>query len=140
MITLELKGFDNVLKSLSDKEKALTKEVDAEMAAFCFDVNKIQKTLVPVDKGFLRSSLKVRKESVLNYNIVSEGQGSQYAPYQEFGTGGLVNVPVGLEDEAIIWKGAGIRKVNMRAQPFFYAPAFELWVKFVEKVKDIMKQ
>lgn len=140
MIKLELTGIDKVLKDFDNKSAQLVKEVDTEMAAYCFKVNDIQKTLVPVDKGLLRSSLQVKKEGTLDYNIRSTGLGSSYAPYQEFGTGGLVSIPAGLEDEARQFKGAGIRKVNMKAQPFFYAPAYELWGKFIEKVKDILKR
>lgn len=41
-----------------------------------------------------------------------------YAPYVEFGTGGLVDVPEGLEDYAIQFIGKGIRQVNLPPRPF----------------------
>ena len=41
----------------------------------------------------------------------------------EFGTGGLVSVPTELQDEAIKFKGRGIKKINIRPRPYLY-PAF----------------
>jgi len=66
--------------------------------------------------------------------------GVNYAPYIEFGTGGLVSIPAGLEEEAIVFKGAGLRKINMRAQPFFFRPAFEEFKKMVERLKKLYGQ
>ena len=45
--------------------------------------------------------------------------GQKYAPYMEFGTGGLVDVPSGLEDYAIQFKGQGIKTRSIYRQPFF---------------------
>ena len=51
--------------------------------------------------------------------------GAEYGPYVEFGTGAGVIVPAELREYALQFKGAGIRKVNTRAQPYLY-PAFFL--------------
>lgn len=139
MIGLRATGFENIRKRLKDKEKALTTVVDKEMAAFAADVNAEQKRLAPVDFGFLRSSLQTRKVNPLEYEIVSIGNGSQYAPYQEFGTGGLVDVPSGLEQVAQQYKGKGVRRVNMKPQPFFFRPFLQEKAKFIKKIEDLLK-
>lgn len=140
MIKLSLVNLKGLEKQLKEKDKQLTKVLDAEIKAAVLNINNKQKSLAPVDFGVLRSSLKWSKESPLNYEIASVGAGSSYAPYVEFGTGGEVEVPKGLEDFAIRYKGKGIRKVNMRPQPFFFQPAFEEWNKFKRKLKEMLKK
>lgn len=77
-------------------------------------------SLAPVDLGILKSSINGEVNG-LN-GIV--GTPVKYAPYMEFGTGGLVDVPAGLEDYAIRFKGAGIKQVNLMPRPFLI-PAFK---------------
>lgn len=77
-------------------------------------------SLAPVDLAFLKSSINGEVEG-LN-GIV--GTPIKYAPYMEFGTGGLVDVPAGLEDYASRFKGAGIKQVNLFPRPFLI-PAFK---------------
>ena len=77
-------------------------------------------TMAPVDLGILRSSINGEVDG-LN-GIV--GTPVKYAPYMEFGTGGLVDVPEGLEDYAMKFKGAGIKQVNLFPRPFLI-PAFK---------------
>lgn len=71
-------------------------------------------TLAPVDLGILKSSINGEING-LNGVI---GTPVKYAPYMEFGTGGLVDVPEGLEDYAMKFKGAGIKQVNIPPRPF----------------------
>jgi hypothetical protein len=77
-------------------------------------------SMAPVDLGILRSSINGEVDG-LN-GIV--GTPIHYAPYMEFGTGGLVDVPEGLEDYAMKFKGAGIKQVNLFPRPFLI-PAFK---------------
>lgn len=76
--------------------------------------------LTAVDLGILKSSINGEVDG-LN-GIV--GSTVRYSPYIEFGTGGLVDVPAGLEDYAIKFKGAGIKQVNLFPRPFLI-PAFK---------------
>jgi len=46
--------------------------------------------------------------------------GAHYAPYVDFGTGSQIQIPSDWKDVAIQFKGAGIREVNNKPQPFFY--------------------
>ena len=77
-------------------------------------------SLAPVDLGILKSSINGEVDG-LN-GIV--GTPVKYAPYMEFGTGGLVDVPSGLEDYAMKFKGTGIKQVNLFPRPFLI-PAFK---------------
>lgn len=74
----------------------------------------------PVDLGILRSSINGEVDG-LNGVV---GSTVRYSPFIEFGTGGLVDVPAGLEDYAIKFKGAGIKQVNIPPRPYLI-PAFK---------------
>lgn len=76
--------------------------------------------MAPVDLGILKASINGEVDG-LNGVV---GTPIKYAPYMEFGTGGLVDVPAGLEDYAIKFKGAGIKQVNLFPRPFLI-PAFK---------------
>ncbi len=76
--------------------------------------------MAPVDLGILKASINGEVDG-LN-GIV--GSTVRYSPYIEFGTGGLVDVPAGLEDYAMKFKGAGIKQVNLFPRPFLI-PAFK---------------
>jgi|SRR6187431_149739 len=77
-------------------------------------------SLAPVDLGVLRSSINGEVDG-LNGVV---GSTVRYSPYIEFGTGGLVDAPAGLEDYAMKFKGAGIKQVNLFPRPFLI-PAFK---------------
>jgi hypothetical protein len=84
----------------------------------------------PVNFGFLRASIgRSFTHGSLQATVSAGGQGKgvnvNYAPYVEFGTGTRVVVPDDVKDYAIQFKGAGLRKVNNRAQPYFF-PAVRL--------------
>lgn len=140
MIKVSLSGIKGLEKAIKGKSDALVKGVDMEIKASVLEINQQQKSLAPVDFGALRSSLKWAKTAPMTFELVSSGAGSSYAPYQEFGTGGLVSIPQGLEAEAAQYKGKGIRQINMRPQPFFFAPAFTELNKLKKRIENMLKK
>ena len=63
-----------------------------------------------------------------------------YSAYMEFGTGGLVEVPKELKDQAIKFKGNGVKQVNLRPQPYLY-PAFVKGRKnYIKSLKKELKR
>lgn len=119
-ITISLAGMEGLKKAIKNKEKALIDGFDAKLTVTTLDINAAQKRDIPKDTGTAARSLGFDVSKPLNKSNFSAGPGSSYTPYLEFGTGGLVEIPSGLEDVAIQFKGKGIRKVNMRARPFFF--------------------
>lgn len=90
---------------------------------------------VRVDKGFLKNHL-YKEQKGLNAEV---GDTAHYAPYVEFGTGGLVDVPAGLEDYAIQFKGNDIRQVNLPARPYLFNSAFEEVTMMIQRIKNGIK-
>jgi len=123
------------------KFKAWTSRLSAENTSQCQRIilgtctNIVRKAmrLAPVNFGFLRASIGTNATGTgMNAEVWAGGAGKgvnvHYAPYVEFGTGKGVSVPNELAEYAIQFKGKGIRKVNNRAQPYFF-PAVKLSVK-----------
>jgi len=87
-----IKGIDQVVKELRKIGKDIEKEIDATTSDIADQIAGDAKRTAPADMGKLRQSIYPAKIKESNYKIVAS---APYAPYVEFGTGGLVNVPVG---------------------------------------------
>ena len=121
---------DFITLKLPDSEKAAFSEwIYSQKSETVADVRKlVKKTLedisrrtkqfAPVDHGYLRSSVRV----VNSHNELggSVFVGRHYSPYVEFGTGTKVVAPADVSEYAMTFKGRGVRKVNLRAQPYFF--------------------
>ena len=66
---------------------------------------------------------------------------ADYAPYLEFGTGGLVDIPEGFEKLAATFKGKGIKRINLPARPHIIPAAYKardfLSRQIEKKIKDL---
>lgn len=126
-----LASLQNKLKQLPDNIK---KELvqDIEDAADMIVMKAVQRA--PVDFGVLKQSIgNQAKNKGLNYIVFVS---ADYAPYIEFGTGALVDVPNGLESYAMQFKGKGVKQVNLPARPFFFPGFFEEREKLVKTLKE----
>ena len=136
-LKFDIRGFDEIKKALDKKVEAVTKGVNDEMDKAAFEIHAKQVQYTPVDTGLLRESNEVDVTKPLEKVLRNA---TEYAGYIEFGTGGLVNIPNGLENHAAPWKGAGIRKVNMRAQPYFFRAFFEETPKMLARIKKVITE
>lgn len=94
----------------------------------------LKSTGAPVDFGDLRQGINEVKVDDYHYKVIAV---QRYSAYMEFGTGGLVSVPNELKEIAIQFKGAGVKQINLRPQPFMY-PA---WIKGkLNYLDDLTKQ
>jgi HK97 gp10 family phage protein len=133
---VNLSGLKDVEGKLNKLSLIMT-DVSNEINASALKIYTDAKREVKVDNSTLRSSIAINPDSKgsLTYSVEAR---AKYAPYVEFGTGGLVDVPAGYEDFAIQFKGKGIRKVNLRARPFLI-PAFEQEKpKLIKRLKDLL--
>jgi hypothetical protein len=114
------------------------KEIAEAIMIATRQTSKGAKMYAPVDKrvghgGGLKASIRPSYEGKTGEVTVGAG----YGPYVEYGTGNRVNVPGELKDYAIQFKGAGIRNVNNRPQPYLYPSFFLNREKFI---KDMDKR
>lgn len=122
--------FQELTLTLSRAGQDMERFIKDEIEASGREIELKAKQLAPVDLGKLKQSI--------NYAPTDNGLGAMisvnvtYAAYQEFGTGGLVSVPEELRELAELYKGKGVRQINLRPQPYLY-PAF------VEGRKQLME-
>jgi len=134
--SVNLNGLKEVEGKLNKLSLIMT-DVSNEINASALKIYTDAKREVKVDNSTLRSSIAINPDSKgsLTYSVEAR---AKYAPYVEFGTGGMVDVPAGYEDFAIQFKGKGIRKVNLRARPFLI-PAFEQEKpKLIKRLNDLL--
>ena len=116
-----IKGLDKLIKDL----KALGDEGEQVLAGVtevtARDIEANAKIYAPKDTGKLAQSIKALEISKLTWKVLANATGlAPYAAYMEFGTGGLVDVPAELTDMAIKFKGKGVKRIDLRPQPFLY--------------------
>lgn len=122
------KELANKLTALGNQGEQMVKD---EIEGAGREIELKAKQLAPVDLGTLRQRI--------NYAQTNAGFGASisanasYSAYEEFGTGGLVNVPEEMRELAEYYKGKGVRQINLMPQPFLY-PAF------VEGRKNLIEQ
>lgn len=129
-----LKGVQDFLNKIDENLKV---DLSNEINASALTINRNAKRNVVVDNGFLRNSIIVTPDAQgsLTYSVEAR---AKYAPYVEFGTGGLVSVPAGFEEFAMQFKGKGIKKINLRARPYLI-PAYESEVpKLIDRLNKLI--
>jgi HK97 gp10 family phage protein len=134
-ISIDFQGYEKVLQKIqqypNNKKRAV--KLILEKAAFNIQ-NNARRILTPQTKQSKNLHQQIQSQPTAEGARVFVK--ADYGPYVEFGTGGLVNVPRGLEDYAIQFKGRGIRKVNLPARPFMYPAYKEEKPKIAKLVKN----
>lgn len=129
-IGIEVEGNKTLVKGLKDAVQSMLEFVEEEIHDTTQEIASKAVSRAPVDLGILRNSNYVK----LGKMSGETGFTVKYAPYVEFGTGGKVNIPAGLEEYASQYKGAGVRQVNLPARPFLFNSAFEEQVELTNKL------
>jgi HK97 gp10 family phage protein len=132
---VNLSGLKDIQDSLKAIDGKLRQDVGDEINASALNIQNSAKRLAPVDLGFLRNNIALVPIGDLTFAVEAR---AKYSPYIEFGTGGEVNVPAGYEDLAIRFKGKGIRRVNIKPQPFLI-PSYETEKpKLIDRLKKLL--
>lgn len=119
---LESKGLAMLQNKLKRLKEISSTELSNELAKTALLSVNAAKLLAPVDTGGLRNSIASERLNEKNIRIYA---GKEYAPYIEFGTGRFVTFKylqsLGISASyANQFKGNGIKKVNIRPNPFFF--------------------
>lgn len=132
---VNLTGIKEVENALKVMDKHLRQDVGDEINASALNIMSSAKRLAPVDLGFLRGQISIEPVNDLTFEVEAK---AKYSAYIEFGTGGEVRIPAGYEDLAILFKGRGVRTVNIRPQPFLI-PSFETEKpKLIQRLKKLL--
>ena len=128
-----IKGLKKLLKKLNLPPQDIDKIVQANGS----EMAQTARRLAPIDTGKLRQSIRKRKVEQFAAEVTA---GAPYAPYMEFGTGGLVEVPPELAEVAIKFKGRGIKRVDIRPRPFMFPALVLQRGQIVEDFKRYFKK
>ncbi|AGO48423.1 putative tail component [Cellulophaga phage phi10:1] len=119
-----VKGLSKLIKDLSKLGDAVDKKVSATVEASARELASDAEQLAPRDLGDLRQSIRPQEITKKTWKVYANFTGlAPYAAYIEFGTGGKVSVPSELADMADKFRGKGLKKIDLRPQPYLY-PAF----------------
>jgi len=151
-------NFDS-LKEIKEKFKNLSadaaKDVDAilevsaqniatlarqNLQGVNYNPNDYQK---PLEKAYaaqnnitdLFQSIGVVAKGINNYEVVAT---MPYAAYIEFGTGGAVKIPTGVEDYAIQFKKPNRLNISMKANPYLFPALFQIKPQIIQDIEDIL--
>lgn len=116
---MKLTGYNTLVKELKDLQPKIDKAIKEELLKIANDILSDALARVPVAKGILRASAGV--EASNGGFTVSVYFSAKHAPYVEFGTGPLTEVPAGYEDYAFEFFVSG--EGHSRPQPYLF-PAF----------------
>ena len=138
-ISFKIEGLDALIKKMGKLTPKIAKEVALEVNASALAIQSKARRAVPVDRGVLRNSIQLKEINKGDKIMYTVGSPLKYAPYIEFGTGGLVSVPAGYEDFAMQFKGKKGVKINLRPRPYLI-PAFESEVPVLRKnIQNVIK-
>jgi HK97 gp10 family phage protein len=138
---MEIKGLNTVLSNLRKYGQEAEKDIEAVTEQVARNIEKYAKqTVVVGETSKLGQSIKAVKDTPLNWTIEAGGVLAPYAPFVEFGTGGLVEVPTELQEQAIKFKGQGIKKINLRARPFLYPALLRGRAEYLDKLKKALSK
>ena len=143
--SFKMEGLNKLQSKLDRLPKTLTAEIKEEVRASAEKIAKDAKntasstfavTSVAADTGTLMRSISAKHDAgPLTSEVVVQ---AHYAPYVEFGTGALVEVPAGLESYAMQFKGRGVRQVNLPARPFLFNNYLRERPEIIKRLKAII--
>lgn len=143
MISCEIEGVEGLLQDFKGYEKeageAIKKSVTEVVTLIIKDAKVrlqtgLQKQPKHTRTGRLISSIMRKKQHERDQFEGVVGTDVEYAPYIEFGTGDMVEIPEGSESVAAQYRGKGIRKVNIKAVSFLNYAAVKNSKKFIERL------
>lgn len=137
---MNIKGLNTVISDLRRYGKEAEKDIAGVTELSARKIEGYAKSNAPTDFGKLGQSIQAVKDTPTNWKIEAGGVLAPYAPFVEFGTGGLVDVPQELQEQAIKFKGKGIKQINLRPQPYLYPAFLRGSAEYVDKLKKVLEK
>lgn len=135
---MQVKGINQTISALRNYGKDAEKDIEAITEMVARKIEGYAKSEAPANFGKLGQSIKAVEQDKTHWNIEAGGVLAPYAPFVEFGTGGLVNVPDELKEMAIKFKGKGIKQVNLRARPYLYPSLLRGRKEYLDKLNKVL--
>lgn len=137
---MAVKGINSAISQIRKLSKEAIEKMEDATELTAREIELKAKKLASTDLGKLGQSIQSSKNTNLNWSISAGGLIAPYAPFVEFGTGGMVSVPEEWKEIAIKFKGKGIKQVNLPARPYMYPAYVEGRKKYLERLKEIIRR
>jgi len=137
---MEIKGLNTVISNLRKYGKEAEKDIEGVTVLVAKNIEGYAKSTVVANFGKLGQSIKAVEQDKTHWKIEAGGTVAPYAAYVEFGTGGLVQVPNELKKQAWLFKGKGIKEVNLRARPYLYPSLLRGRKEYLEKLQKTLEK
>jgi hypothetical protein len=133
--SIDIKG--DIKGELLDEFNRIKDDIEEALALNMGEAAKEVQTKIPVNKrgdlgGFLKSGFQFQQVSDFEYSFEND---IRYAPFVDFGTGGNVIIPAGMEAFAKEFYRSG--KGTMKAQPHMTYVVKEYYEKFLNELKQL---
>lgn len=135
----KISGLDAVLKKLKYLETDLKDEAEDIVEAGVFDMNADAVSRIQAQNIHDTGTLLRGQQVVPITNGFAMANNVKYAPYHEFGTGGLVQIPEGWGAYALQFKGKGLRNVQLKPRPFFIPAYLKGGQQIVTDLRELIK-
>lgn len=132
-ITIEFTGFEDFENQVKQFRHDTVQAIKKRTAQAGRNIQREARRTVPVDHGLLKNSIRV-----YHFDLTTEVTVEQmYAPFVEFGTGSLVDVPEEMTEVALTFKRGPGR--NTRPRPFLYPAFFKEREQYLKDLNEIVK-
>jgi HK97 gp10 family phage protein len=112
---MAVRGVNNAISQIRNLGQQAIRDMEAVTEQTARDIELKAKTLAPTDLGKLGQSIRAEKVTAKRWKIVAGGLIAPYAPFVEFGTGTLVQVPSEWIQLASEFKG---KKIGLAGSDF----------------------
>lgn len=136
--SVKLEGFDELLKLFEKAPEEVKDNFKVELEDAAKQIQEEAKIAAPVNYGILRNSIVVDPPS--NDGLTqSVSSLADYSAYVEFGTGTHVEVPEGVEEYALQFKGQKSIP-GMHARPFLFPAVFRQTPLLLERLRKALQK
>ncbi len=130
--------FREMLNEYKKTVNEVSAMMDQEIASYGELMATSAKNMAPVDTGRLRSSISLKKEQFLSYELVAQ---TNYAAYVEFGTGKyFISNGEPWDGIASKYKGRGIKEVNLLARPYMRPSIMAYMPSLTKAIYNLINQ
>ena len=130
--------FKDMLNEYKKTVNEVSAMMDMEIGAHGELMATSAKNMCPVDTGRLRSSISLKKEQFLSYELVAQ---TDYAAYVEFGTGKyFISNGEPWDGVASKYKGKGIKQVNLLARPYMRPSILAYLPSLTKSIENLINE
>ena len=130
--------FKDMLNEYKKTVNEVSAMMDMEIGAHGELMATSAKNMCPVDTNRLRSSISLKKEQFLSYELVAQ---TDYAAYVEFGTGKyFISNGEPWDGVASKYKGKGIKQVNLLPRPYMRPSILAYTPSLTKSIEQIINE